>query len=259
VAVTVAGVLALGGTVAGRRRLAAAAASAWLVGTAEFTAARIGPGPRTAPEIGRMLVTSAVIPAAATWHSLRGMWRFRGARPWRGVPELVLFDRDGTLVVDVPYNGDPDAVQPVPSARRALDRLRRAGVRVGMVTNQSARGTGRITEEQLAAVQARICAELGPFEVVQICPHAPQADCDCRKPRPGLVLTACRETGVPPSRTVVIGDIETDTLAARAAGASAVLVPTDKTRPAEVARASQDGVVAADLDEAASRLLQGAW
>ena len=50
---------------------------------------------------------------------------------WRGLPDLVLFDRDGTLVHDFPYNGDPDWVRPVDGAKEALDRLRARGVRVG--------------------------------------------------------------------------------------------------------------------------------
>ena len=62
--------------------------------------------------------------------------RRRGAAP-RPRPKAVLFDRDGTLIVDVPYNGDPDRVEPMPGAREALDRLRAAGVRRRVVSNQS--------------------------------------------------------------------------------------------------------------------------
>jgi HAD superfamily hydrolase (TIGR01662 family) len=258
-AITGAGVVALAATLAGRRRVAALAGLTWLAGTTELTAARVLPGPRTAAEISRMAVTSAVIPVAATFHAARGAWRHRAAEPWRGAPELVLFDRDGTLVEDVPYNGDPERVRPVPSAAPALARLRAAGVRVGMVTNQSAVGTGRITTDQLEAVQSRVCADLGPFDVVRVCPHAPGAGCECRKPRPGLVLSACAEAGASPSRTVVVGDIETDLLAARAAGAAALLVPNARTRGLEVTRAQDTGRVAADLGEAAERLLSGAW
>jgi histidinol-phosphate phosphatase family protein len=259
VAVTTAGLAAATAAVARKPLPAAAAGLLWAAGTAELAVSRIRPGPRTPAEVVRMVVTSAVIPAAATWHSLRGGWRHRGARAWQGAPDLVLFDRDGTLVVDVPYNGDPEQVQPVPGARRALDRLRRAGVRVGMVTNQSGVGTGRITAAQLAAVQTEVSATLGPFDVVQVCPHGPHDGCSCRKPRPGLVLAACEEAGVAPSRTVVVGDIETDLLAARAAGAAALLVPTPQTRMPEVSRAHRRGLVAADLADATDRLLHGGW
>jgi histidinol-phosphate phosphatase family protein len=204
-----------------------------------------------------MAVTSVAIPFAATWHSSRGAVRHRGARPWRGVPDLVLFDRDGTLVHDVPYNADAERVRPVESARSTLDRLRAAGIRVGLVTNQSGVGTGRITQQQLASVQERLEELLGAFDVVEICTHAPDDGCGCRKPRPGMVLSACERLEVDPRRCVVVGDIETDLLAARAAGATGLLVPTSATRADEVQRAGL--AVVADLDEVARRLLAGEW
>jgi HAD superfamily hydrolase (TIGR01662 family) len=256
VAVTAAGLGAVAAVAARRPRTAVIAAALWAAGTAELAATRIRPGPRDPAEVLRMLATSAVIPAAATWHSLRGALRHRRARPWAGTPELVLFDRDGTLVHDVPYNADPERVCPVPAAVPALDRLRAAGVRVGIVSNQSGVGTGRISPDQLRSVQDRVSQLLGPFDVVEICPHAPEAGCSCRKPQPGLVLSACETLAVPPTRCVVVGDIETDVLAARAAGASAVLVPTPATQPDEVRRAD---TVAADLGEVADRLLAGTW
>lgn len=75
--------------------------------------------------------------------------------PWRPPVRAVLFDRDGTLVEDVPYNSNPDAVQPVPGAREALDALRAAGVLVGMVTNQSGVGRGLLTAAPRRGAGAR--------------------------------------------------------------------------------------------------------
>ncbi|MFJ8648693.1 glycosyltransferase family 2 protein [Streptomyces sp. NPDC093546] len=83
-AVTAAGLGALVLAAAGRRRAAALTAAGWLLGTAEFARARIAPGPRTADEILTMTVTSAVIPAVATWHRLSGAVRHRGAGCWDG-------------------------------------------------------------------------------------------------------------------------------------------------------------------------------
>ena len=253
VAITAAGVAAVGAALARRKGTAAVAAAAWAAGTGELAWARIAPGPRDRREVTRMLKTSAVIPVVATWHSARGLWQHRHAGPWRRRPDLVLFDRDGTLVHDVPYNGDPAKVQPVPDARAALDRLRSAGIRVGVVSNQSAVGTGRITREQMEAVNARVEELLGPFDVWEVCPHAPDAGCGCRKPAPGMVKDACRELGVPPERCVVIGDIGSDVEAAHAAGARGVLVPTRQTRPEEVSGADQ---VADSLSQAVERILE---
>jgi len=164
----------------------------------------------------------------------------------------VLFDRDGTLVEDVPYNGDPSLVRPMPGARAALDRVRDAGLHTGVVSNQSGVARGLITPAQVEAVNARIEELLGPFDVWCWCPHAPADGCACRKPAPGLVLTACTRLEVEPAEAVVIGDIGADLGAAAAAGARSVLVPTSATRPEEIAAAR---VVAADLGAAVHELL----
>src|SRR5690606_27558977 len=147
----------------------------------------------------------------------------------------VLFDRDGTLIHDVPYNSDPELVEPVPGARAALDRLRRAAVPVGVVSNQSGVARGLIGPAALRAVNARVEELLGPFDVWAICPHDDADRCTCRKPAPGLVLRAAEILGVVPRDCVVIGDIGRDMAAARAAGARAILVPTPVTLATEVA------------------------
>jgi HAD superfamily hydrolase (TIGR01662 family) len=136
----------------------------------------------------------------------------------------VLFDRDGTIVHDVPYNGDPALVDPVPRAKELLDALRARGLKVGVLSNQSGIGRGMITEAQMQAVNARVDALLGPFDGWYVCPHAPEDDCECRKPKPKLVLDAARDWGVPPSRIVVVGDKTSDVDVARNAGAVGVLV-----------------------------------
>ncbi|OLB65920.1 MAG: haloacid dehalogenase [Actinobacteria bacterium 13_2_20CM_2_72_6] len=170
--------------------------------------------------------------------------------------EAVLFDRDGTLVRDVPYNGDPDAVVVMPGAREALDRLRAGGVRLGVVTNQSGIARGRLTRAQVDAVNARVAQLLGPFDVWQVCPHDEDAGCACRKPAPGMVHAAARALGTDPTRCVVVGDIGRDMVAAGAAGALGVLVPTEVTRPAEIAAAP---VVMPDLAAAADWVLSRAF
>ncbi|MEO3747806.1 HAD-IIIA family hydrolase [Plantactinospora sp. B5E13] len=168
----------------------------------------------------------------------------------------MLFDRDGTLIEDVPYNGDPARVRPMPGAREALDRLRAAGLRLGVVTNQSGIARGRFTAAELALVNARVEELLGPFDTWQICPHAPAVDavgCRCRKPAPGLVEAAAEALGTRPTRCVLVGDIGADMTAAGAAGAGAVLVPTAVTRAEEVAAAP---AVTGDLTTAVDLILR---
>ena len=164
----------------------------------------------------------------------------------------MLLDRDGTLVVDVPYNGDPEQVVPLPGARAALDRLRGTGVPLAVVSNQSGVARGLLAPEQVEAVNRRVEELLGPLGPFLVCPHGPGDGCGCRKPAPGLVLEAARALGVDPARCAVVGDIGADLGAAAAAGARGVLVPTAVTRPEEVATAPE---VAADLAGAVELLL----
>ena len=169
------------------------------------------------------------------------------------LPELVLFDRDGTLVHDFPYNGDPDWVRPIPGAREAVDRLRARGIKVGVVSNQSGVARGLITMEQVEACMARLTELLGPFDTIQSCPHGPDEGCACRKPAPGLVLGAAAALGTTPARCVVVGDIGRDMVAAGAAGATGIIVPTAVTLSPEVAAAPAR---AADLTAAADLILE---
>lgn len=252
--ITTAAVIALGAAARGRPRIATAAGLAWAALTAEFVVHRMLPGPRDAAEISRMLVTSIAIPPVACWHRLVGEWRWRGVSPAIAVPAAVLFDRDGTLVHDVPYNTDPAAVAPVSGAREALERLRDAGIPVGVVTNQSGVARGLISPEQLERVNARVSELLGPFDIWSICRHGEHDGCGCRKPAPGLVTAAAARLGVPVDRCVVIGDTGADVTAAAAAGARAILVPNAHTLSREIHAAPE---VAADLAAAVELALLG--
>ncbi|OMH29354.1 HAD family hydrolase [Tersicoccus phoenicis] len=219
-----------------------AGALAWLGLTARFLRLRMAPGPRPGEpghreELGRMAATSATIPVAAVVHRVRGVLRHRRTGAWPSRVEAVLFDRDGTLVVDVPYNGDPERVTLMPGAAEAVGRARAAGLKVGLVSNQSGIARGLVTARQVEAVNTRLAELVGSFDTVAVCPHGPDDDCACRKPRPGLVRAAAAALGVDPAVCVVIGDICADVEAAQRAGAASVLVPTEVTRSDEVAGA----------------------
>jgi histidinol-phosphate phosphatase family protein len=259
VATTIAGATAVLGVLSGRPRLAGTAALAWAALTADFARRRIAPGPRPgeperAREVRRMILTSLAIPPAAVRHRLGAEWRhLRGVGSWPLPVRAVLFDRDGTLVHDVPYNGDPTLVKPVDGAAAAVAAVRAAGLRTAVVTNQSGIARRLLTRAQVDAVNAEVDRQLGPFDSWQVCPHAAEDGCSCRKPRPGLILNAARELGVRPQECAVIGDIGADVEAARAAGAVGVLVPTGVTRPQEIA----DAAMVADTLESAVALLLG--
>jgi histidinol-phosphate phosphatase family protein len=255
--IAAAGLLALAAGLARRWRVAGWAGLGWAAGVAEFAWARIAPGPRDRAEVTTMLATSAAIPPAAVWWWLGAV--LRPTPPRAAVPEAaplkaLLFDRDGTLVVDVPYNGDPDLVRPAPGAVSAVEEVRAAGLPVAVVTNQSGVARGAFTVEQMEAVHARVEELFGAFDAWAVCPHGPDEGCACRKPAPGSVLAAAERLGVEPRTCALIGDIGADVAAASAAGARGILVPTSATLATEIAAAP---VVCRDLGSAVALLLGG--
>lgn len=167
----------------------------------------------------------------------------------------MLCDRDGTLIADVPYNGDPGRVRVLPGVAAGLARLRAAGVALAIISNQSGVARGLVAPAQVTAVNRRVTELLGPFDAVLWCPHDTGDGCRCRKPRPGLVVDAAARLGVPPERCAVIGDIGADVAAAEAAGARGILVPDRRTRRSEVDRAPE---VAPDFGTAVDMVLEGA-
>jgi histidinol-phosphate phosphatase family protein len=138
------------------------------------------------------------------------------------------------LIVDVPFNGDPDRVTVEPGVKAALDRLRAAGLPLAVVSNQSGVGRGYITNAQVDAVNHRVEQLLGPFAGFFVCPHAPEDGCDCRKPQPQLILDAARAMNVEAERCVVIGDRDSDVEAAVRAGAIPVKIRGPQELPAAV-------------------------
>jgi D-glycero-D-manno-heptose 1,7-bisphosphate phosphatase len=166
----------------------------------------------------------------------------------------VLFDRDGTIIADIPGNAEPSLVTAMPRARTALQRLRDANIPTAVISNQAGVALGHFTSEQVRAVNARAEELLGPLGPIFICEHDEHSECDCRKPKPGLVFRAAEVLGVRPEDCVVVGDIGADMDAARAAGARGILVPTPRTRPEEILAAP---AVALHLDQAVDSILAG--
>ncbi len=149
----------------------------------------------------------------------------------------VFLDRDGTLIEERGYLDRLDLLTLFPWTADALRLLTRAGFATVVITNQSAIGRGVIDEPFLASVHAAIDAELAlggaRIDRYYYCPHHPDAEvkayrqvCRCRKPGAGLIEQACREMGLDPARSVMVGDRWIDIRCGRAAGTRAVLVRT---------------------------------
>jgi len=146
-------------------------------------------------------------------------------------PQAVFLDRDGTLIEDVGYPRDPDRVRLLPGVPEALQRLRQAGFRLVIVSNQSGVGRGLVTPEEVTAVHRRLIEVLEGHGVViddaRYCPHAPEDACDCRKPSPAMLYAAAEHLGIDLAGSFMVGDKASDAEAGRRAGAATVLLSAD--------------------------------
>jgi D-glycero-D-manno-heptose 1,7-bisphosphate phosphatase len=138
----------------------------------------------------------------------------------------LLLDRDGTLMEDVGYPNDPGQVRLISGAATAVRDLARLGFVPAVVSNQSGLARGRITPAQAAAVHDRFvelfARDSGLTLPCFYCPHGPGDGCECRKPRPGLLVDAVASLGLEGRPAVVVGDKPSDVAAGHAIGAKTV-------------------------------------
>ncbi len=176
----------------------------------------------------------------------------------------VFLDRDGTLNIERDLVQTPDDLELIPGTVDALRLLADAGFALVVVTNQSARARGFISEAELDAVHASLRATLEESSVeltdIVYCPHHPtvgepplRADCECRKPEPGLITSAAAEHHLDLSRSWLVGDAARDIEAGRRAGVQTLLVETGKG--AEERSAFAPSMVVADIKAAAERII----
>ncbi|MEP7356326.1 MAG: HAD-IIIA family hydrolase [Anaerolineales bacterium] len=167
-------------------------------------------------------------------------------------------DRDGVIIENrADYVKSLDEVHFIPGVFAALAGAARLPCRLVIVTNQSAVGRGLIGLEMAHRINEfvvqRLVAAGGRVDGVYLCPHGPEADCDCRKPAPGMLLQAAAELGLDLAASLMIGDALSDVQAGQRAGARAILVRTGRGQGqlAHLAPADRASVpVAADLAQA---------
>jgi D-glycero-D-manno-heptose 1,7-bisphosphate phosphatase len=178
--------------------------------------------------------------------------------------KVVFLDRDGVINHDSPdYIKSWEEFDFLPGSLEAIRLLTRQGFHLILITNQSILHRGMVPADVLHHIHERLRVAVeaagGRIEDIFFCPHRPDENCDCRKPRPGLVLQARARHGIDLSRSIMIGDSATDILCGRRAGCGAtVLVRTGKGVAAEQELAEQGvrpDAVAADLLEAARMIL----
>lgn len=143
---------------------------------------------------------------------------------------FAILDRDGTINVERRYVSAPGQLALLPGAAAGLRALRELGLGLVVVTNQSGIARGFFDEARLTAIHDRLHELLGAAGVeldgIYVCPHGPDDNCPCRKPREGMVLAAARELGFRPQDGFVIGDKPCDLELGRRVDATTLLVRT---------------------------------
>lgn len=168
---------------------------------------------------------------------------------------FALLDRDGTINEERHHLATAAEVALIPGSADALVRLREdLGMGIVVVTNQAEVGRGNLDASELDRIHDRLRALLtargASVDAIEVCPHAPEDGCDCRKPQPGMALRAAARLGFDPSEAVVVGDHLADLGMGRAIGATTILVRTGHGIEAESAAGDLADHVADDLGDA---------
>lgn len=140
----------------------------------------------------------------------------------------VFFDRDGTIAEDAGYCRNPEDFRLFPETAEVFKKLHERGFKVIIITNQSGIGRGYFNEADLERVHDKMKADLAAAETfvdgIYYCPHHPDEDCECRKPKPALILRAARDFDLDLGRSVMVGDLPKDIELGKAAGNRTILV-----------------------------------
>lgn len=176
--------------------------------------------------------------------------------------KLIVLDRDGVINADSDnYIRSEEEWIPIPGSLEAISRLNHSGYKVAVATNQSGLARGYFDLRTLNAMHAHMHKLLGKMgghiDLVAFCPHGPDDNCNCRKPKPGLYREIGRRLGMPLQGVPVIGDSARDLQAAAAVQMQPMLVRTGKGRATEAGLDTTSEIpVFDDLSQAVDHLLQ---
>lgn len=171
--------------------------------------------------------------------------------------KAVFLDRDGTMAPDVHYCSRPEDFELFPDTAKAIRLLNQHGFKVIVITNQSGIARGYFTEEILAEIHEKmknaLAVEGAHVDGIYYCPHHPEDNCDCRKPKPKLVLQAARDFDVDLEHSFVIGDLQMDVDLGKAVGCKTILIGGPSR--ADVKQARPD-VTTLDILNAVQKILR---
>lgn len=177
--------------------------------------------------------------------------------------KAVFLDKDGTLVVDVPYNVDPAKIRLTTGAIEGLQALHRAGYLLVVISNQSGIARGYFPEAALGAVEERLRGLLAEHDIplagFYYCPHHPEGVveeyaivCSCRKPAPGLLLQAARDHNIDLEQSWFIGDILDDVEAGHRGGCRTILIDNGNETKWQLSAQHSPDYICSNLAHAAS-------
>lgn len=147
--------------------------------------------------------------------------------------KIIFLDRDGVINEDSPnYIKSPDEWRAIPGSLEAIAQLNQQGFKVVIISNQSGIGRGYFSYATLETIHHKMQQELaklnGHIDAILFCPHHPDENCQCRKPKPKILLDALAKFNLTANDALFVGDAWTDVLLAKNAGCDAVLVKTGK-------------------------------
>jgi histidinol-phosphate phosphatase family protein len=168
----------------------------------------------------------------------------------------VFFDRDGTLILDRGYMSHPSQVELMAGAPEVLKSLRANRFQIVITSNQSGVGRGLMTASDAEAVTAELLRQLAlqgaSVDAVYYCPHAPEDGCECRKPKPGMLLRAARDFGIELKESFIVGDKPSDCEAGQSVGCQPIYLTQGHTNEGIPA----SWVLASNLQEVLEAILK---
>jgi len=180
----------------------------------------------------------------------------------RYIKKAVFLDRDGTIAKDPGYCNRPEDFTMYPGVPQAVKQLNDNNFKVVVITNQSGLARGYFTEEMLNRIHRKMMAEIeafgGRIDGIYYCPHHPNDKCECRKPKPTLILQATEDHGISLDGSFMVGDMEMDVLAGQSAGCKTVLLRKIDTDGQDISGGTNPDHIAPSLVEAIEWILKQA-
>lgn len=171
--------------------------------------------------------------------------------------QAVFLDRDGTIAKNINYCSRPEDFELLPHTAEAISLLNQHGFKVIVITNQSGIARGHFTEDMLAKIHDKMKGELAKegawVDAIYYCPHHPDDNCECRKPKPKLAIQAAKDHDIELKDSLVVGDLQMDIDLGKAIGCRTILV---RTLPVNDESPKSD-IVVSDLLSAAQIIVTG--